>query len=166
MQRLPAAGSSAGAGPPTSLAPKPLHVTGQAASARWQLTLPLPGRASRPQRHTTPRATQHDQVYVPDHGGPGRPGSSQAADKARWQVHGMCQRCSSAGISTKYAKKVASRLQRVRPVREALQAAVHKQECSCLEAALQDARSLRRCVPGVSAWAPGSLGCWRLGMAV
>ena len=87
-----------------------------------------------------------------------------------WQVHGMCQRCGSAGISTKYAKKVASRLQRVQPVREALQAAVLKQECSCLEAALQDARSLRRCATGPSAFAPRSLaclpwlqGCWGAG---
>ena len=60
------------------------------------------------------------------------------------QVHDLCHRCSSAGISTKYAKKVVSRLERVGPAREALQAAVQSRDLDCLDTALQHARSLRR----------------------
>ena len=61
-----------------------------------------------------------------------------------FQVQEMCERCSAAGISTKYAKKVASRLQRAGPARAALQTAVDAGELAALEAALQDARGLRR----------------------
>lgn len=54
------------------------------------------------------------------------------------RVAEMLPRCSDAGISVKYGRKVLQRLQAVEPARRALQTALSAQPCSMeeLEAAL------------------------------
>ncbi|WIA12109.1 hypothetical protein OEZ85_012183 [Tetradesmus obliquus] len=61
------------------------------------------------------------------------------------RVADMLPRCSDAGISVKYGRKVLQRLQAVGPARTALQAALAAQPCSCdeLEAALSACKSCR-----------------------
>lgn len=57
----------------------------------------------------------------------------------------MLPRCSDAGISVKYGRKVLQRLQAVGPARSALQEALAAQPCSveALEAALSACKSCR-----------------------
>lgn len=60
------------------------------------------------------------------------------------QVQDMAERCAASGISIKYGKKVLGRLEKVAPARQELVAAMSAGALARLQAAVDEARGLRR----------------------
>ena len=60
------------------------------------------------------------------------------------QVQDMAEQCAASGISIKYGKKVLGRLERVASARQELTAAMGAGELTRLQAAVNEARGLRR----------------------